>query len=337
MTSNRFDLLRLLFAFMVCLFHMTTLAALDVGGPWERGLGQITELSIQGFFIISGALVLGSLERSSSLAHYGEKRARRLYPAYFVIILIPAIIALVLSGSFAVIFRYLAANLAFLNFLAPDLPGLFDGNRFTTANGALWTLKIEVMFYMALPVLWWGLKKAGKGKFLLLALLYIGAEIWRLYFDGVDPRMARQLPGQMSFFAAGMAMWLLWKQAKAAPFWVLLAGLVLTLASIFVPALESLRALGLAALMSYLAFAPGPALNAARYGDISYGLYIVHFPLIQALIALGVFAASPVLGIGLTIILVAGLSFLLWHIVERPFLHKSSHYRQKKNPIEASS
>lgn len=334
MASNRFDFLRLLFAFMVCLFHIVALAALDVGGPWERGLGRIAELSIQGFFIISGALVLGSLERSSSLLHYGEKRGRRLYPAYFIIILIPALFALAVSGQVSAALQYIAANLIFLNFLMPDLPGLFKGNEFTAVNGALWTLKIEVMFYIALPVLLWMLKKAGQGKFLLLILIYIAAEIWRIYFDSVDPRMARQLPGQMSFFAAGMGMWLLWAQAKTAPLWALLAGLGLTLVSIFIPALESLRALGLASLISYIAFVPGPALNAARYGDVSYGLYIIHFPIIQTLIALGVFAASPALGIGLSITLVISLSFVLWHFVEQPFLHKSSHYRRTQTQIK---
>lgn len=334
MAGNRFDFLRLYFASMVCLFHIIALASLDVGGPWERGLGKIAELSIQGFFIISGALVLGSLERSSSLRHYGEKRVRRLYPAYFIIILIPALLALVISGQVNAVLQYFTANFIFLNFLMPDLPGLFEGHRFAAVNGALWSLKIEVMFYMALPVLWWMLKKAGQGKFILLILIYIGAEIWRVYFDSVDPRIARQLPGQMSFFAAGMGMWLLWARVKTAPLWVLLAGLGLTLISIFIPALESLRALGLAILISYIAFAPGPAFNAARYGDISYGLYIIHFPIIQTMIALGVFAASPALGIGLSTTLIVGLSFVLWHFVERPFLHKSSHYRRAQTQVE---
>ena len=49
--------------------------------------------------------------------------------------------------------RYLGWNLAFLNFMEPALPGVFEANRFTEINGALWTLKIEVMFYLVLPLL----------------------------------------------------------------------------------------------------------------------------------------------------------------------------------------
>jgi len=34
--------------------------------------------------------------------------------------------------------------------------------------------------------------------------------------------------------------------------------------------------------------------DAARFGDLSYGLYIVHFPIIQCVIAAGLFATPSV-------------------------------------------
>ncbi|MEQ9315317.1 MAG: acyltransferase family protein, partial [Henriciella sp.] len=136
-------------------FHAWALSAMAPFGETEQALGVLAELSIQGFFIVSGALVYGSLERSETLATYAEKRVRRLYPAYAVVILVPALVSGFLTGwaDVTAILSYLGANLIFLNFLSPDLPGLFDANRFTEVNGALWTLKIEVMFYIGLPVL----------------------------------------------------------------------------------------------------------------------------------------------------------------------------------------
>ena len=159
--SNRFDFVRLSLASLVFLYHAVVLSSGPAGGRFEAELAVVAELAIQGFFIVSGLLVFGSLERSSSLTDYAGKRVRRLYPAYLVVILIPALVSLILAfGDLAAmgdVLRYLGANAIFLNFLEPDLPGLFEGQRFTAVNGALWTLKIEVMFYLALPVLAWGL------------------------------------------------------------------------------------------------------------------------------------------------------------------------------------
>ena len=330
-SPNRFDFLRLLFAGLVFAYHAVALPNIDMEQAVEPILAQVAQLSIQGFFVISGALVYGSWTRSTGISDYASKRARRLYPAYFVVILVSALVSLVLSGGYLDVARYLAANLTFLNFLEPSLPGLFEGQRFPVVNGALWTLKIEVMFYLVLPLIAFLLARAGRLKWTLLAALYSSAEIWRAGVPHLDiPHaldFARQLPGQMSFFAAGMGLWLVWVDARARPLHFGFAGAIL-LALSFVPGMEPFRATGLAGVIACLAFMPGPKLDAARWGDISYGVYITHFPIVNALVMLGVFAASPVLGFVLSAALVITVSLLLWRFVERPFLKRSSHYRQ---------
>lgn len=344
LTANRFDLLRLVFAAGVTVFHAVALTAIAPDGSLETALGALAEISIQGFFIVSGALVFGSLVRSRSLSDYAEKRVRRLYPAYAVIILIPALISLMVAGpgAFAGILRYLAANLVFLNFLAPDLPGLFDGQRFEAVNGALWTLKVEVMFYLALPIIAWVMRRAGKAQWAVLAFFYVAGEAWRLLLEpalgaanaspsliALAPELARQLPGQMAFFASGMGLWLVWDLAKEKTGQLGLIGLALFMASFVHPVLEPLRAAGLAGLIAWAAFAPGPVLNAARYGDISYGLYITHFPILQGLIMAGVFATAGLsAGFAIAALLTLVASFLLWWFVEKPALRRDSHYRQ---------
>ncbi len=327
---NRFDALRLLFAALVFVYHISVLSVTGPA-PLQAVLARLAELSIEGFFIISGFLVFGSLERSHSLRHYAEKRIRRLYPAYFVVVMIPALYVLFHGGAGREVAHYLAANLVFLNFLHPTLPGLFADNPVPVVNGALWTLKIEVMFYMVLPVLGLILAKAGRGKWAVLVLLYIGAEIWRAVVPELHishaAQIARQLPGQMSFFAVGMGLYLLGDRIVPYSGRLVLAGLVLTGLSIM-PGLVFIRAVGLGALVFALAYGPGPGMNAARFGDFSYGLYIVHFPIINALVAAGLFAPPSWRGWLLAPVLVLFASALMWHVVEKPFLARSSHYRR---------
>ena len=343
MSDNRFDFLRLVFASTVFVYHMLVLA-LSPSKLTASIWAGMAELSIQGFFIVSGALVYGSLQRSSSLGLYAEKRIRRLYPAYAVVILVPTLYALMKTGAVDHVARYLGANLIFLNFLEPTLPGLFEANAQPEVNGALWTLKIEVMFYIILPLLSWILSRSARLTILTIAVIYVGAEAWRLGMEWLALRphaeglpadalfwqLARQLPGQMSFFVSGIALWLLRDIARKRWFLtgIVGAGYLLTSYTSF---LEPLRAAGLAMLIAAIAYAPGPRLNAAKFGDISYGVYITHFPIVQALVAAGLFAASPALGIVTSVILVVAASFILWRVIERPMLRRDSHYRRAES------
>lgn len=333
---NRFDALRLALASMVFLYHGVALSGLMPNSSLELGLAAIAELSIQGFFIISGALVYSSWERSKGLSDYVGKRIRRLYPAYAVIILVPALISAIMTfgqtGALQDIMRYVGANLVFMNFLHGDLPGLFSSHRFSEVNGALWTLKIEVMFYIALPVLAWVLSRLKHRWWIGIGLIVCAAFAWQGAMMAANhsysEQLARQLPGQMMYFAAGMAMWRLWQKVQTHAVSLLIIGAIALVAAVFVPHLHALRTLGLFAIIAGIAFAPGPALNAARWGDISYGVYIVHFPIVQGLVAAGLFAAVGLIG-GLVVaaMLVFATSYLLWWWVEKPALRRDSHYR----------
>lgn len=333
---NRFDCIRLLLAGLVFFYHAVSLSSFAALAAYESTFSTVAELSIQGFFVISGLLVYGSLERSDNIADYAGKRVRRLYPAYAVVILIPALVSFLFTfgerDAFGEILRYMAANLVFLNFLEPNLPGLFQTNRFTDVNGALWTLKIEVMFYIALPLIAWVLRKMRGLWWIGIGALVFAAFVWKsalFAYDGAyAAQLSRQLPGQMMFFAAGMAVWRL--RASLIPHATSLfcIGLVALTLSLIIPALDALRVLGLSCLIVGIAHMPGPPLKAARWGDISYGVYIVHFPILQGLVMAGVFEQLGWAGgLALATILVFTSSYLLWWWVEKPALRRDSHYR----------
>lgn len=330
-TGNNFNLLRLAFALFVVVYHLVVLSAAPGWAHLEGPFSLLAEIGVQGFFVLSGYLVYASFDRSASLGLYAEKRVRRLYPAYAAVILACAVVSVAFvpeaRANLVAVAEYLGWNLVFANFMAPEISGVFANNPMHEINGALWTLKIEVMFYIILPVLAWVLRAFGAARWLLIALIYAGAEAWRvLLTEQGQLELSRQLPGQMSFFITGMALHRLslrgaWLHASG------LAGVALLAGSLVFDAGEPARAVGLGAVAIWIATGWPRLPEAARFGDVSYGLYIVHFPIIQVVVTLGLFSV-PWAGAVLAMIASLTAAFLLWYAVERPSLRKDSAYRE---------
>jgi peptidoglycan/LPS O-acetylase OafA/YrhL len=334
--KEQFRLLRFAFAFIVFYYHTHALS----GSPELAGLSRwlSADIAVQSFFVVSGFLVFMSYENSASVREYFSKRARRIYPAYFTVVAAAAlggvlITTLPASEYFSAAWlRYVAANLAFLNFLAPELPGVFQGNPLPAVNGALWTLKIEVMFYIAVPVIAWACARLGRWQ--ILAALYALSVAYVLGADYLAQKtgrelyvqLGRQLPGQLCYFLAGAACYYFrdtFARYGRQCFPVALAILLLPLPNAIQTVLEP-AALGV--FITYLAIGARYLGNFGYYGDLSYGIYIIHFPVLQTLIALGVFEGNPYLAVALATVIVLGTAYASWHLVEKPFLRKSSHY-----------
>jgi len=185
--QNNFDLLRFLFAFVVFLVHAHVLSG-------EQSLSVLsnllsTDIAVKSFFVVSGFLIFMSYENSRDAKSYFNKRVRRIYPAYFSVVVICALLGAVFTAlpwteyfSWPVL-KYIASNLLFLNFLQPDLPGLFVNNSLQAVNGALWTLKIEVMFYLFVPLVVIAFRSAGRLPVLLA--LYICSVIYSMVVGGM--------------------------------------------------------------------------------------------------------------------------------------------------------
>ena len=95
-SRNNLDCLRLVFASIVVLFHIFALTQISAYSIFAHYLSA--ESAVKSFFVISGLLIYRSYTRSSSLASYLEKRVRRIYPAYFTVIVLAAVALCALSS-----------------------------------------------------------------------------------------------------------------------------------------------------------------------------------------------------------------------------------------------
>jgi len=332
--KNNFDLLRLLLALIVCLVHAYKLSGFEALRSMTEFLSS--RVAVQAFFVVSGFLIVMSYERSSSLVSYTSKRIRRIYPAYAVVIMLAALgLVLVSNQSVSEYFsqswlKYMLANLAFLNFLQPTLPGVFEANRVPEVNGALWTLKVEVMFYCFVPLLVSFLRRVPRLPFLLLVyvlsvgystfLIEAAARTGNPFYE----QLSRQLPGQLCFFIAGAALfYYLPLFERRVKLFVTLAAVVLV-ADTWTP-LPWLQPAALAVIVLFFGLFLYAG-NFGKFGDFSYGVYILHFPLIQLLLNAGWSASHPWAFLVTAVSLTFVGAIVMWNLVEKRFLLRSSHY-----------
>lgn len=333
--QNNFDLLRFLLAFVVFLVHAYVLSGAEALSVLSHVLSS--EIAVKAFFVVSGFLIFMSYENSRDIRNYLQKRARRIYPAYFLVIVACALLGGVFSEYawneyFSLqVLKYLVANLLFLNFLQPNLPGLFESNPLQAVDGALWTLKIEVMFYLLVPLVVMAFRKVGRAQ--VLIILYLCSVIYSAVMGGLAREtgsglyleLQRQLPGQLAFFIAGAAGYYYFQHLARYAAWLVALAVASFLLQAWLP-WGAIQPIALGVLVVYLACLIPCLGNFGKYGDFSYGIYIVHFPILQTLVAFGLFKETswPMLLVSGALVMTA--AFLLWHLVEKPFLRKSSHY-----------
>ena len=336
MRNNNFDFLRFYFAFIVLVAHIIVIS--EVEAFKKHLIFFDTNISITAFFCISGFLISASYQKSTSLKSYLKKRIARILPAYvFVVLSCVLLLSFVSNYSFAEYFsapqlyKYLITNLSFLNFIEPCLPGVFNSDILCdcSVNGALWTLKIEVGFYLIIPILFYFIIKI-KRKYIFLLIIYILSIIYRYILhqlsatadNNMFSTLARQLPGFMSYFACGLALHFYFDFFIKNKKWFLLAGAVLFIFEemigwrVFTPFALSAIVFAIAYSFKYLN-------NFGKYGDISYGIYIYHCPIIKLATDWGYFERyNPYLVAFAIMAIVVVIGFLSWHLLEKKFLKR---------------
>jgi peptidoglycan/LPS O-acetylase OafA/YrhL len=348
---NNFDLIRLLAALQVAVVH--ALAAFHPAGFLAFFTASVMARfpGVPIFFVISGLLVSKSFEQSDSLREYARNRCLRIFPALWVclVLTIPVIVALgtaigpITPGSWLAWWAgemtiFESRSVAFFS----ALPGAGH-----TLNFSLWTIPVELEFYILLPVLYYLMRRRPRlGRTVLITLLLSSLALVLVWAYGHDryPQLTRTyvlgetLAPYLWMFLLGVLIQRNWTRLRGwfagRAVWWLLGYLALCVVGTRLQvgfasnAPNPLFMLVLAGVvLSGAMSAPGLADRILRRRDLSYGLYIYHALVIQLMVHFA--APSGWRSVGAALLIALGLAFLSWTLVERPFL------RQKRKALHS--
>ncbi len=345
MHKNSWDLLRLLAATLVLYSHQ--FALLGLPEPLFVGTATFGTAGVAIFFFLSGYLVWSSWERDPNIWRFFLRRALRIFPALWVVCLLsvfvlgPVATVLPIKSYFAsdVTWRYLET--AFLN-LPRILPGIFLNSPFPqVVNGSLWTLPLEVLCYVSV---------------LLVGLLCLVQKRWRILTIGLclsffvllaslgpqgvadqfAPAMVLLARNVVEHFGFAYDRYASHYEMAAIFWWGVLYGALLTspgkwgspvvaglvLLATVTAILWSFERTALLVFVALAVHAAGRLAAGARLterlGDLSYGVYIVAFPVQQMGVQWGRAHGWNMATYFLTSFLATyALAYLSWHAVEK--------------------
>jgi peptidoglycan/LPS O-acetylase OafA/YrhL len=302
------------------------------------------------FFVISGYLITGIIQSevksgTFSFAQFYERRVRRLLPALYAMVALTAIPSFhyLLTSERAEFFRSVAAVVTFTsNFFFWFQTGYFDHAAVEKPLLHTWSLAVEEQFYLALPLLLWALLRLARGRNVLpIALGTLGVasfalSIWLMRTDRSATAFFMSPPRAWEFLIGGLIATPDFPVLRHALAQQIARGIALVLIAIPIfslrqgpgfPGFNALTPCIGAAMFIWsgigvptLKRSPYSPLNAAKFfGQISYSLYLWHWPLFT-------FArfskSSLVLDAGdkiVLFVLTVLISYLSWRFVEQPF------------------
>ena len=300
--SSGLDGLRAAAAVLVVIFHSHTVAGVDYGllNPFVSG----GDTGVWIFFVLSGYLLYRPfLTRDVDLRSYALKRTSRILPGYYV-----ALVALlVLTGS-RLPFEQPLAYLTMSASYQLDMRGFL---------GPAWTLAVEVLFYVTLPLI----ARLARGREIPVLLGLAGASLVASLvqrYTGTEATLWMNDTYPLAFYAFVPGMLLAVTEARHPAVFAALARTPLMFGG--------LALIGAGMLTSRLPIDVGPLLGAplvigwllqhrlpyARAlvfaGGASYALYLWHYDLLRTF------------GVAGVLIALVGAS-LSWLVIERPILH----------------
>jgi peptidoglycan/LPS O-acetylase OafA/YrhL len=358
--TNNFDLVRLAAALQVAFYHaITNLGVTEPAWPLRAMLDWFPGVPI--FFFISGFLISRSFEKNSVLSEYARNRLLRIYPGlvacfalslasvamtgYFAKTTVPATQALLWAG----------AQLSVGQFYNPEFMRHYGVG---VLNGSVWTITVELQFYMLVPLMYavlaWQKRSRRSFNVLLVGLCLAFMCINLTYMHAAE---FHTRPLWYRFVGVTFAPWFymflvgVLFQRNFEVIQRFLGGRFVLLFGVYcAAALMASAVLGwgfgnslnpfLFAILSSTVFAaafsaPTVSERILRRNDVSYGVYIYHEPVINYLLVTGIGATW--FGLPLAVATTLVLSYASWCLVERPALGFKLHPLYRHRPAGFAS
>lgn len=341
---NSIAFLRWLFAVLVVVDHSYPLGGFNHGqgpiSPYTAGQASLGDVAVVGFFVLSGFLVTRSRERSASTLRYLWHRVLRIFPGFWVCLLVTAFVLAPIewhaeSGHWSG-FLGLRAN-GPLSYVRRDflltmhqwvIGPLLSGTPYATHggtaawDGSLWTLIFEFRCYLLVAVV--AALSATRAVRRRVYLLMLGLCAVAILVSLESPAsVAKVVPELHNFafvrflfaFLLGATAYLYADRIPVTREAAAMAALV------FVYTLHSggLYIVGYAAFAYCVLFAAVfvPIYRFDRYGDLSYGIYIYAFPIQMLLSAHDFQRFGAIAYIVTSIVLSTLVAAVSWHLVEK--------------------
>jgi peptidoglycan/LPS O-acetylase OafA/YrhL len=293
------------------------------------------------FFVISGYLITGTLISDLnlsrfSIARFYERRINRIFPALFVMLLVTTLIAsmLLLPTDLKDFGKSLiSAALSVSNVFFWLQAGYFEPDSGTSPLLHTWSLGVEEQFYIIFPLLLALLHRRASNYLRTIVVIAVCSLIADIVFTSRAPTAAFYLlpsrawelmVGAILSLKALPAISIRWRNAASLAGLIMIVGanLLFTDATPFPGFAALLPCVGSALLIG--AGQSGTSLVSGIFswkpvvfiGQISYSLYLWHWPLIVFQRTGGV---SPALARILFPAVLLAVSFLSWKYVEQPF------------------
>lgn len=326
--GSGFDQIRLVAALTVVAHHAWW-GVNDILYQFSHGFIQFGLLAVVVFFCVSGFLLAPGLVRSGDLVRFALNRALRIFPALFVVVLVSMFVLGPILTRYSLADYFRSAELYWylknaVTLMSHYLPGVVRHGQEVQVNGPLWTLNIELWSYAALAAL----SIVGFLRRRILALVSFGIVYLAYVAVALVPWLHAACPerllnfvGLFVYFIAGTNLYLYAAKIPCSGIWATTA---LGLALIGLGAGIGAVVLPLCApyLVVYVGLSDFPNRVPLKH-DLSYGVYLIHSPVILAIMTMSdLHTGWPLAALATSVTLV--LAYASWKFVEEPSLKQKA-------------
>jgi peptidoglycan/LPS O-acetylase OafA/YrhL len=340
--KNALNSWRLALAMLVIVFHAFPLTGRDV--PFAPARQLLREIGVDGFFAISGFLIVASWLGNPRLRNYFVARGFRILPGFYTCLIVTAFviapIGVALQGGpvrdlllSTAPTEYILKNSA-VWMLQFDIGGTPHGVPWPAWDFSLWTLKWELLCYIAVAVL--GVVGLLGRRWLLPAAMVLALSWSALFsyissYSGLGPGLgnAEVQAGRFAVMFLAGALVHQFRNVIPARWSLVGVSVVIVLAAGLLPNYRLIAAVPLA----YAIIVSGALIHDKRFRlrtDLSYGVYIYAFPIQQLLVICGLGSMNPIAFMTISALATLPIAALSWIVVEKPAMTLKSRLKRSR-------